>query len=404
MNAMDLDPEPDILTHWCTDLYNLPMPSISPFLYTIPTATSLSSSSSSSSSSSPPSTSGGAADDMASSIRSVEEILSYRFKDKSLLKEALTHSSYNNGESFKSYQRLEFVGDAVLGLALSNYVFLAYPNLEPGQLSSLRAANISTEKLARVAVRHGLHRFIRHHAAPLHDKIKEFADAVSLEDDTVVYGGLVKAPKILADIVESVAAAIYVDLNLDLQQLWVIFRALLEPIVTLEDLQKQPQPVTMLFELCQKQGKQVDIKYWKNGEKNIATVYVDGKFIASGSSEKKETAKLNAAKQALLKLSKSMPTNFGRLDFSFGLNKSFEIDGAKQKLHELCGKKKWPKPIYSLEKDEGPPHDKKYVSSVQIPTIDGVLYMEGDEKFRVKEAQNSAASLIIRALQESNYL
>ena len=168
MNAMDLDPQPDILTHWCTDLYKLPMPSVSPFLYTIPTATAPSLSSSSSSSS-PPSTSG---DDMASSIRSVEEILSYRFKDKSLLKEALTHNSYNNGESFKSYQRLEFVGDAVLGLAISNYVFLAYPNLEPGQLSSLRAANISTEKLARVAVRHGLHRFIRHNAASLHDKVK----------------------------------------------------------------------------------------------------------------------------------------------------------------------------------------------------------------------------------------
>ncbi|KAL0000767.1 hypothetical protein SO802_014548 [Lithocarpus litseifolius] len=166
MSAMDLDPQLDIPTHWCADLYALPMPSVSPFLYTIPTATSLSSSSSSS----PPSTSGGASDDMASSIRSVEEILSYRFKDKTLLEEALTHSSYNNGESLKSYQRLEFVGDAVLGLAVSNYVFLAYPNLEPGQLSSLRAANISTEKLARVAVRHGLHRFIRHNTASLHDK------------------------------------------------------------------------------------------------------------------------------------------------------------------------------------------------------------------------------------------
>nr|POE95813.1 ribonuclease 3-like protein 2 [Quercus suber] len=139
-------------------------------------------------------------------------------------------------------------------------------------------------------------------------------------------------------------------------------------------------PVTMLFELCQKQGKQVDIKYWKNGEKNVATVYVNGKFIASGSSEKKETAKLNAAKQALLKLSESMPANVGRLDFSFGLNKSFEIDGAKQKLQELCGKKKWPKPTYSLEKDEGPPHHKKYVSSVQIPSVDGILYREREMK------------------------
>ena len=58
----------------------------------------------------------------------------------------------------------------------------------------------------------------------------------------------------------------------------------------------------------------------------------------------------------------------------------------------------------SLEKDEGPPHDKKYVSSVQIPTVDGILYIKGDEKSRVKEAPNSTASWIIRALQESNYL
>ena len=123
----------------------------------------------------------------------------------------------------------------------------------------------------------------------------------------------------------------------------------MEPIVTLEDLQQQPQPVTMLFKLCQKRVKQVDIKYWRTGAKSVATVYVDGKFIASGSSEKKGTAKLNAARQALHKLSESMPTNFGRLDFSFGLNKSFEIDGAKHKLHELCGKKKWPKPIYRYE-------------------------------------------------------
>ncbi|GMY31166.1 ribonuclease 3-like protein 2 isoform X1 [Fagus crenata] len=331
---------------------------------------------------------------MASWIRPVEEILDHSFKNKTLLEEALTHSSFIS-ESRKSYQRLEFIGDAALGLALSNHVYLIYPDLDPGQLSLLRAANISTEKLARVA-------------------IKDFVDAVSMEDDMVVYGGSIKAPKILADIVESVAAAIYVDVNFDLQKLWVnsslvvlylkTFRRLLEPIITLEDLQQQPQPVTMLFELCQKQGKQVDIKHWRNGAKNIASVYVDGAFVASGSSEQKEIAKLNAAKQALLKLSKSIPTNIGMLGYSLGLNGSFEIEGAKQKLHELCCKKKWPKATYSTEKYEGPAHDKKYVSSVQIATVDGVFYMEGEEKSRVKDAENSAASFLIRALQESNYL
>lgn len=101
----------------------------------------------------------------------MEEIVGYSFKKKTLLEEALTHSSY--AES-RSYERLEFVGDAALGLAISNHVYLAYPDLEPGQLSVLRAANISTEKLARVAVRHGLYRHIRDNAVALRDKVTFF--------------------------------------------------------------------------------------------------------------------------------------------------------------------------------------------------------------------------------------
>lgn len=333
-----------------------------------------------------------------------KKILNYKFKNKRLLEEALTHSSYTNSAS---YQRMEFLGDAALGLALSNYVYLAYPQLDPGHLSLLRAANISTEKLARVAIKHGLYRFVRHNATALDDKVKEFSDAVSGEDndDALVYGGSIKAPKILADIVESVAAAVYVDVDFDLQTFWVIFRGILEPIVTLEDLQQQPQPVTMLFERCQKQGKNVDIKHWKNEAKSIASVYVDGQFIASSSSEQKEIAKLNAAKGALLKLSNSFPTNLNNvslLDIFDG--SSFEIEGAKQKLHELCGKKKWPKPNYNIENDMGPPHEKKFVCSVQIATVDGILYVTGDERTRVKDAENSAASSMIRALQDTDYL
>lgn len=58
----------------------------------------------------------------------------------------------------------------------------------------------------------------------------------------------------------------------------------------------------------------------------------------------------------------------------------------------------------SIEKENGRAHEKVFVSSVKISTAYGVLYMMGDEKSRVKEAENSAASLMIRALQESDYL
>ncbi|XP_050370246.1 ribonuclease 3-like protein 2 [Argentina anserina] len=337
--------------------------------------------------------------EMNQAVVDVEMIVGYAFKTKRLLEEALTHPSHSDAVS---YQRLEFVGDAVLSLAVSNHLFLAYPRIDQGNLSMLRSANVSTEKLARVAVRHELFRFLRHSAPVLNHKVREFTEVVSKEEDTpLVYRGSVKAPKVLADIVESIAAAIYVDLNFDLEKLWMIFRHVLEPIVTPEDLQQQPQPVTKLFEVCQKHGKHVDIKYWRNEMKSIASVHVDGKFVASGSSEQKEVAKVNAVAIALRKLSKSMRLD----DTSFEvITGSFHIEGAKDKLHQLCGKKKWHKPVYNIKQDEGSSHVKKFVSTVQIATIDGVLCMTGDEMSRVKDAENSAASLMIRALQESDYI
>ncbi|KAL4333841.1 hypothetical protein GQ457_07G013260 [Hibiscus cannabinus] len=334
---------------------------------------------------------------MEASIDAVEWILNYRFREKQHLEDALTHSSCSESTS---YERLEFVGDAALNLAFTNHVYLVYPNLDPGQLSSIRAANISTEKLARVAVKHGLFQFVRHNVVGLEQKVKEFAELVSQENDLVAHGGSMKAPKVLADVVEAVAAAVYVDVGFDLETLWKIFRGLLEPIVTLKDLQQQPQPVTLLFEICQKQGKQVDIRHRKKGEKTIASVYVDGELVASNISDQKDTAKRCAVRGALSKLSKSMALDVG----SFEIDEPFEMEGAKQKLHELCNKRKWSRPIYELEKDEGPPHEKKFISAVLIPTNDGILYITGDEKFRVKEAENSAASYMIRALQESGYM
>lgn len=106
--------------------------------------------------------------EMAASVMAVENLLSYRFKQKKLVEEALTHPSCIESSS---YQRLEFVGDAALGLAVSNYFFLNYPNLDPGKLSLLRSANISTEKLARVAVRHRLYHYLRHNVPALDEKV-----------------------------------------------------------------------------------------------------------------------------------------------------------------------------------------------------------------------------------------
>ncbi|KAJ4951630.1 hypothetical protein NE237_028462 [Protea cynaroides] len=330
---------------------------------------------------------------MRSAVAAVEGILRYRFRDKTLLQAALTHSSYTDSAS---YQRLEFVGDAALGLALAEYIFRTYPGLDPGQLSLLRAANISTENLARVAVRHELYLHVRHNAPSLDAKISEFVLAVQEEIGAVTYCGSVKAPKILADIVESVAAAVYVDCNYDLKALWKVFKLLMEPIATLETLHNQPQPVTTLFEFCQKLGKQVDIKHWRKGSKNIASVYVDGNLIGSCSSEQKEIAKLNAAKEALQKL---WPSEFSEMKIEVRSG-SVEIQGAKNKLNELCAKKKWCQAKYKLERAVGPPHDRKFISLVQIVTVAGTYFTAGDIRSRLKDAENSAASNMLHGLRD----
>ncbi|XP_028799324.1 ribonuclease 3-like protein 2 [Neltuma alba] len=332
---------------------------------------------------------------MEDSVRLVEAIIGYSFGRKTLLEEALTHSSFS--ESL-NYERLEFIGDAVLGLATSNHLFRVYPDLDPGKLSLLRAANVSTERLARVALRKGLIRYMRHSAPSLLDKVIEFAEIVSQEGGFVTYGGSVKAPKVLADIVESIAAAVYVDVHYDIHTFWAIFRGVMEPLVTPDDLKQQPQPVTLLFELCRKQGKEILIKHQKNGKKILASVYVNGKSVVTAVADQKNIARLNAAKAALPLLANSDPAIAG-LNLCSDINGPFEIKGAKHYLHEICEKIKWYKPAYRIENDSGPPHNKKFTCSVRIATEEGILCMMGEEKSRMKEAENSAASLMIRALE-----
>lgn len=92
-------------------------------------------------------------------LEEVEKIIGYSFQNRSLLNEAFTHPSYH--KDCVSYERLEYVGDSVLNLLITKEHFSMYPNLPPGMLTPLRAANVDTEKLARVAIQHNFHRYIR---------------------------------------------------------------------------------------------------------------------------------------------------------------------------------------------------------------------------------------------------
>lgn len=365
-------------------------------------------------------------EEMKEALEQVQFIIGYSFNNLSLLEEALSHSSH---PSRISYQRLEFVGDAVLNLAFTNFVFLTNPAVGPGSLSLLRAANISTEKLARVAIRHDFYRYLRRHSPTLDAMVHEFTEAVSKEREEdyagISYGGsMVKAPKVLADIVEAIAAAIYIDCSFNLVEFWKVFRGILEPIITVET--PNLQPVSHIYELCQKQGLSIEFKNWKKDNVNITNVYVDGELLGVGSSEQRPIAKLNAARDALQKfchddvdhmeiakcsshISKtwedvpaSRQKNGGHAMIKAHANGGEEVDGSKQRLHELCSKKRWQKPVYSLEEKEGPAHDARFLCSVKVITNNEALFAYGDPKSRLKEAENSAAYKLLFQLHSNN--
>ncbi|KAM3192753.1 hypothetical protein ACQJBY_069760 [Aegilops geniculata] len=248
----------------------------------------------------------------------VERLLQYQFNNRSLLEEALTHQSF----AAASYQRLEFVGDAALGLAFSNFLYLTNPTVGPGGLSTLRAANISTEKLARVAVRHDLYPLLRRNCPRLDLLVGQFIQSVKqeLEDDlgTTPYGGSVfKAPKVLADMVEAIAAAVYVDCNFNLEKLW------------------------------KKHGKDVKFKTWQKGGTTVVNVFVGGALVGMGSSEQMVIAKLNATRDALSKLLGGGNQQVLTTGVGHGLGVEVgELRECKQKLIEQCSRKHWPKPIF----------------------------------------------------------
>ncbi|KAK8938429.1 Ribonuclease 3-like protein 2 [Platanthera zijinensis] len=367
-------------------------------------------------------------DEMVEALEKVQSILGYPFHNLSLLQQALTHSSYTGGAS---YERLEFLGDSVLSIVFTNFVYLTNPSSGPGELSSLRAANVNTEKLARVAVRHDFYRYLRRNSHYLDLMVKEFTEAVRKEREEDYaehsYGGTtVKAPKALADVVESIAGAVYEDCGFDLVKFWKVFRGILEPIITAET--PNQQPVTHLFVLCQKQGMTPIFKNWRKDNMNITNVYINGELFGVGSSEQKPIAKLNAARDALQKLcydeaddmeitpcaitstqaweeqSTSRYVNDGLVICKTNAKESVEMDGSKHRLHELCLKKHWPKPVYSVEETRGPKHELKFLCSVTVFANNTRFFAYGDRKSRLKEGHNSAAYKLLCNLEECKQL
>lgn len=217
-----------------------------------------------------------------------EEKLGYTFRDKELLKNALTHSSYANEhrrEGKISNERLEFLGDAILGLVVAEHLYRTHPDKPEGELTKLRAELVCETSLAEVAGRLELGK-------------------VLLLGHGESHGGGSHRPSMLADAVEAVLAASYLDGGMDIPR-GIIARFILgkEPTVSGNQDYK-----TRFQELVQRNRDQV-ISYVMTGEAGpdhlksfTVEVSLNGNVVGQGSGSSKKRAEQDAARAAIEKL------------------------------------------------------------------------------------------------------
>ncbi|GMH08010.1 hypothetical protein Nepgr_009850 [Nepenthes gracilis] len=185
-------------------------------------------------------------------IRNLETKIGYEFSVKGLLLEAITHASEQESGVGYCYQRLEFLGDSVLDVLITQHLYQAYLDIDPGELTDLRSASVNNENFAQVAVRRNLYPHLQHSSGLLLRQVTEYVklDLDDEESAKPLQGR--KGPKALGDLVESIAGAILIDTKLDLNEVWRIFEPLLSPIVTPDKLELPP--LRQLNELCDSLG------------------------------------------------------------------------------------------------------------------------------------------------------
>ena len=218
----------------------------------------------------------------------IEENIGYKFKNKQLLKKALTHTSYAYENKVESNEKLEFLGDAILEVIVSKFLFLNYNNLSEGEMTKVRASVVCENSLYQVAKKHN------------------FSDFLFLGKSEIVNDGKSR-PAILADSVEAIIAAIYLDGEIENAEKFVISN-LKETIEISTKHVGMKDYKTVLQEKLQEHGD-VHIEYKTIGEsgpdhKKVFTVElcVNGKIISTGEGNTKKSAEMNAAKEALTKL------------------------------------------------------------------------------------------------------
>lgn len=213
-------------------------------------------------------------------LKAFVERLGYEFRDGDLLGRALTHRSWCAEHSgFLSNERLEFLGDAVLGLVVTDDIYMRIPEADEGQLSRVRASVVCAPALAEMAAELGI------------------GPVLLLGKGEAATGGR-ERPSILADAMEAVIGAVYLDGGL------VEAQALVDRLVSPRlDAEGAPDHKSRLHELvAQSHQGRINYEITDHGPEHDKTfeavVYLDGEAIGSGTGRSKKSAEQGAAQEA----------------------------------------------------------------------------------------------------------
>ena len=220
-------------------------------------------------------------------LAAAQEIIGYQFNDERYLLAAITHPSANEGRSVRySYERLEFLGDSILGAIVASAAFNRYPNLDEGGLTRIKVSLVSGTSLANEAESLG------------------FADVIVFGSSETGTGrrGLHSA---LENVFEAVVAALYLDGGIDAAQGFVE-RTILPRMS--EDLAKEPEnPKSALQEKLQEDGitptyRLVETQGPPHDRTFVAQVFAGDQGLAQGTGRTKKEAESQAAKSTLARL------------------------------------------------------------------------------------------------------
>lgn len=216
-------------------------------------------------------------------MKELENRIGYHFQNPKLLQTALTHPSYGREHHVPHYQRMEFLGDAVLELAVSRYLFFELPEIDEGKLTRIRAALVREEALFKAAQRIGLGEYLY----------------LSVGEEKT--GGR-KKPSILADVMEAVLAAVYLDGGFDaaVKLIEIVLGDELRPEVLEDHLDAKSK----LQEVMQRSGRMPVYELLGVEGPPHAPIFsyrvMDGDFeMGVGKGSSKQNAQQMAAREAL---------------------------------------------------------------------------------------------------------